>query len=279
MIEEEIKALSSELGVPVSTVEKDYAISWMLYGLWKSKFWRVLAFKGGTCLKKAYFADYRFSEDLDYTLLLEEPDIGDVQAKIAEAVEAANEGPVQFLDFELRPRYGVKLFPGELLGFEVRIPFRLLSRTGNPPKIKMDITLEKYEKILLPLQERPILHGYSDSPRFSVVSVRTYSLEEILAEKIRSLFQRTRPRDLYDIWFLKSIADLRSVTQILRPKFEAKGVEPDINALQGRKPYYERAWESSLGHQLRELPEFSTVWNDVLELVKEVLSNLGSFEE
>ncbi len=30
MIEEEIKVLSSELGVPVSTVEKDYAISWML---------------------------------------------------------------------------------------------------------------------------------------------------------------------------------------------------------------------------------------------------------
>ncbi len=279
MIEDEIKTLSSELGVPVFTVEKDYAISWMLYGLWKSKFWRILAFKGGTCLKKAYFSDYRFSEDLDYTLLLEEPDIGDVQAKIAEAVEAANEGPVQFLDFELRPRYGVKLFPGELLGFEVRIPFRLLSRTGNPPKIKMDITLGKYEKILLPLQERPILHGYSDSPRFSVVSVRAYSLEEILAEKIRSLFQRTRPRDLYDIWFLKSVADLRSVTQILRPKLEAKRVEPDVNALQGRKPYYERAWESSLGHQLRELPEFSTVWNDVLELVKEVLSKLGSFEE
>ncbi len=65
MIKDEIKVRSSELGVPVSTVEKDYAISWMLYGLWKSKFWRVLAFKGGTCLKKAYFPDYRFSEDLD----------------------------------------------------------------------------------------------------------------------------------------------------------------------------------------------------------------------
>ncbi|WP_297552409.1 hypothetical protein [Thermococcus sp.] len=42
MIEDEIKTLSSELGVPVFTVEKDYAISWMLYGLWKSKNQKVL---------------------------------------------------------------------------------------------------------------------------------------------------------------------------------------------------------------------------------------------
>lgn len=30
-----------------------------------------LVFKGGTVLKKAYFEDYRFSEDLDFTLLKE----------------------------------------------------------------------------------------------------------------------------------------------------------------------------------------------------------------
>jgi len=30
---------------------------------------KVLVFKGGTVLKKVYFEDYRFSEDLDFTLL------------------------------------------------------------------------------------------------------------------------------------------------------------------------------------------------------------------
>ena len=82
---------------------------------------------------------------------------------------------------------------------------------------------------------------------------------------------------MYDIWFLKNAADLASVARILRPKFEAKGVEPDVDALQGRKPYYERAWESSLGHQLRELPEFDAVWKDVLEVVKDVLGRVSSF--
>ncbi len=28
----------------------------------------MLAFKGGTALKRCYFGDYRFSEDLDFTL-------------------------------------------------------------------------------------------------------------------------------------------------------------------------------------------------------------------
>jgi predicted nucleotidyltransferase component of viral defense system len=271
MIEDELKALSSDLGIPVSTIEKDYAISWMLYGIWRSRLWKLMAFKGGTCLKKVYFENYRFSEDLDYTLLMENPDVEYMERRISDAVEAANEGPVQFFDFELKPRYGVKLFPGELLGFEVRIPFRLLSRTGNPPKIKMDITLEKYERVLLPLQERGILHGYSDRPRFSVVSVQAYSLEEILAEKIRSLFQRTRPRDLYDVWALKDRANVETVAKILPFKFEAKSVEPDLDALSSRRGYYYSAWKSSLGHQLGWLPAFESVWSEVLDFVRWIL--------
>src|SRR5690242_3585653 len=30
---------------------------------------KILVFKGGTVLKKTYFEDYRFSEDLDFTLM------------------------------------------------------------------------------------------------------------------------------------------------------------------------------------------------------------------
>jgi len=55
--------------IPVKTIEKDYILSWILIGIAKSKIYEILSFKGGTALKKFYFSNYRFSEDLDFTLL------------------------------------------------------------------------------------------------------------------------------------------------------------------------------------------------------------------
>ena len=51
-------------------VEKDYILGWILAGIAHNQHinnsW---VFKGGTCLKKCYFETYRFSEDLDFTIL------------------------------------------------------------------------------------------------------------------------------------------------------------------------------------------------------------------
>ncbi len=55
-------------------VEKDYVLGWLLAGIAQhtitSKNW---IFKGGTCIKKCYFETYRFSEDLDFSLLPDSP--------------------------------------------------------------------------------------------------------------------------------------------------------------------------------------------------------------
>ena len=55
--------------IPIKTIEKDYVLSWILIGIAMSGMQDVMSFKGGTALKKVYFHDYRFSEDLDFTLL------------------------------------------------------------------------------------------------------------------------------------------------------------------------------------------------------------------
>jgi predicted nucleotidyltransferase component of viral defense system len=58
------------LGLPWEVLERDYLLSWMLAGIYQVDALRgVLAFKGGTALKKCYFGDYRFSEDLDFTAI------------------------------------------------------------------------------------------------------------------------------------------------------------------------------------------------------------------
>ena len=50
-------------------LERDYCIAWFLAALGQSDLRTCLALKGGTALKRCYFGDYRFSEDLDFTLL------------------------------------------------------------------------------------------------------------------------------------------------------------------------------------------------------------------
>jgi len=61
----EIKVFASKFGVPEETIEKDYCISWLLIALSRLKESKNIIFYGGTTIKKAYFANYRFSEDLD----------------------------------------------------------------------------------------------------------------------------------------------------------------------------------------------------------------------
>lgn len=51
-----------------TTIEKDYVLTWVLYGISKQPELSQWFFKGGTCLKKCYFETYRFSEDCDFTV-------------------------------------------------------------------------------------------------------------------------------------------------------------------------------------------------------------------
>ena len=66
----EIIDAATVLALNPHVAEKDYVLGWLLWGIHNheviGKNW---IFKGGTCLKKCFFETYRFSEDLDFTLL------------------------------------------------------------------------------------------------------------------------------------------------------------------------------------------------------------------
>ena len=62
--------------------------------------------------------------------------------------------------------------------------------------MKLDLTSD--ELLADSPVERPVSHPYSDKPN-DAASVRCYSLTELLAEKLRALVERCRPRDLYDV--------------------------------------------------------------------------------
>ena len=68
----ELLKIATTIGLNPATVEKDYALGWMLAGIFNhNELAKIWVFKGGTCLKKCYFETYRFSEDLDFTLIQE----------------------------------------------------------------------------------------------------------------------------------------------------------------------------------------------------------------
>ena len=66
----EILKLANSLDLRPDTVEKDYVLGWMLHGIYVNQQLKdKWIFKGGTSLKKCFFETFRFSEDLDFTIL------------------------------------------------------------------------------------------------------------------------------------------------------------------------------------------------------------------
>ena len=61
-----LNAVSNELGVPVSIVEKDYYVTLFLKEI--VKVYPDIIFKGGTSLSKCHKLIHRFSEDIDLNI-------------------------------------------------------------------------------------------------------------------------------------------------------------------------------------------------------------------
>jgi predicted nucleotidyltransferase component of viral defense system len=67
-LRKQLDAYARKIGLRLDTVQQDYILTWLLYGIGQNPaLQNSLVFKGGTALKKCYFGRYRFSEDLDFT--------------------------------------------------------------------------------------------------------------------------------------------------------------------------------------------------------------------
>lgn len=249
-----------EWGLREDVVEKDYVIGWALWGIGSdprlSTSW---AFKGGTCLKKCYVETYRFSEDLDFTVLPDGPIeqeqvlaiLRDIGTRIYE------QSGVDFLAREPR----VRMRP-DGRSAEGRIYYRGPRNAPTPASLKLDLTIE--ERVVRPTVLRPISHQYPDTLP-APATVRCYGFEEVFAEKLRAMGERSRPRDLYDIVNLFRRTDFQPHAELIRAvyqeKCESKGVEVfSLESLQSSRfrAQLESEWENMLGHQLPALPPFQS---------------------
>jgi hypothetical protein len=100
--------------------------------------------------------------------------------------------------------------------------------------------------------------------------VRSYSFEEVFAEKLRAMGERGRPRDLYDIVNLYWRPDFRQHADLIRSTLEekcrSKGVAVptmgSVSAAQTRAEL-ESEWSNMLAHQLPALPPFEQFWGEL----------------
>lgn len=148
----EIKEKARENGVPETTIEKDYALNWILRSL--NQLTDSFVLKGGTGLRKVYFKNYRFSEDLDFTMQ-KSAERSDIEQMIKKASQIAKrDSGINFYD-NIESEENIN-------GYQIDIYFRIFRRGGNPLRIKFDITKPENEIIILPPVMKDIFHPYSD---------------------------------------------------------------------------------------------------------------------
>ncbi len=247
-------------------LERDYGLAWFLATLAQSDLQPVLGFKGGTALKRCYFADYRFSEDLDFTLL-EAISFEDILRRLEVVYRQVQEDSGIAFAFDREDRHK----------HSNSYTF-YLKYTGPLPAendVKVDITVR--EHLVFPLEERPVLRGYeefTDIPENRLLKV--YSLEEIATEKLIALADhaRTEPRDLYDFWYLTSNENvpLDHVSDAVQQKlrFRNKSLEGFQDSIQQKEARLKALWLTRLAQQMSSLPQFDDVFRAMRRALRQL---------
>jgi predicted nucleotidyltransferase component of viral defense system len=162
-------------------VEQDLVISRSIVDIFNTPYLRDrLAFRGGTALHKLILTPAtRYSEDIDLVFLVEEG-IGPIFDAMRGALSWLNP----------KPKKNISAFA------TMYFPFQ--TSTGTTRRLKVETSTREFfsapRVVAIPFSvESPFFKG--------TASVRSYTIEELLATKFRALYQRKKGRDLYDLWW------------------------------------------------------------------------------
>ncbi len=204
----QIQRLAQRHRIGMQVQERDYIqhlLLWLLYSRTQE-----LIFKGGTALRLVYGGN-RYSEDLDFN---GPDDVTALRALWEEVVAGLEDFGITA---EMRNPWASNV------GYSFDVSYRgplYDGRDRSKGKVRVDINRRPEEVEV----RRELVTSEYDDVRPFVVTVLT--LEHLLAEKVRALLMRSKPRDLYDIWLL------------LR-----RGAQPDLPLIQRKLSLYGMTWE------------------------------------
>ena len=179
-------------------------------------------FQGGTAIRWAY-GGTRFSEDLDFVTHLSAEDIKRIISNVSRKIHnacVAQFGPGQSEQKQKKSRKDAfkVLFIFRPQAHRERIAVKLEFEALKPlyqPDINKTV-LRDLPSVAALLTNGKLIMSYSSS----VILVETP--EEILADKIRAVYERTylKGRDIYDIWWLTKQYHLKPSWPLTRAKLD-----------------------------------------------------------
>jgi predicted nucleotidyltransferase component of viral defense system len=274
----EVKRIAGQIGVDPTIVDHDYILGCYIRCLATDPGVRQgWLFKGGTALRKCYFENYRFSEDLDFTGegRMDRADFHDILRNANLSVQKATGIRTDIGDILVRTiadDYGKESFEG-------RVYYRGPWDYGGSNRA-LEIHLMWDERVVFAPKLVVTSHLYSDNNELPSLPIRVYALEEILAEKLRAFSGQRRyaiARDVFDIHYLsESTADIGKVIQAFPDKCRIKGITSsgiEIKEITKRKADYENNWRNNLDYLVPNevRVQFDVAWETSIQLLRKAL--------
>jgi predicted nucleotidyltransferase component of viral defense system len=164
-------------------VEQDLILSRIIVEIFSDPFLKKeLAFRGGTALHKLFFSPAaRYSEDIDLVRTSKGP--------ISEIADALRK--------RLEPWLGKAKTDPTARSFKMKFFFNPENSPATKLRIKIEINIEESFSIL----DRSSKEFSVESDWFSgKAQVNTFHFSELIATKLRALYQRSKGRDVFDLW-------------------------------------------------------------------------------
>ena len=253
----QVQRLSLKNNISPEIIEKDYFIELVLFYFSKnSSLCENFVFRGGTALKKVYFPEYRFSEDLDF-VIDSQKEINVYQERIIQILQKiSTDYPIKIDNRFIFERDQLQLF----------IVYDIIPDIKGIKELKVDILKDYY----IPKHERKrLLFSYPEFENKNSI-LETYALESVVCDKIgRILDVDNEPRDLYDLWYLLKLnLEIKIVRKEFKNKYGYKILIPNL-LREIVKDDYKQNWENRLIHQIIDLPDFKVVIENLNSMIKE----------
>lgn len=240
----QITKVASKDGVDARVVERDYALVHIVALISAQDTERTLVFKGGTSLRLLHFEDYRYSADLDFSV-----------------IRGGNDGARAVIEAALVQKPPETVSELVLVGDEIGY----VGPLGARRTVKLDLA---DDELVEHTEERRLLRRWPDTPECNVLA---YTKLEVTAEKLRCILQRRQCRDFLDLDLLLPDQDLVAAADLFRRKAAHRGLDPTTFAerFEKRVDDYRSQWDTELSQYLGDVPHFDAVERNVRRKLRE----------